>query len=113
MKDVHEKQPICPQCGQPHPAAPAVCPGCAGAAEPTQSLPASVSEWARNRDSLKMKWVASVLAFWVSAAVLGVVSVLDGRLNLVLTSIALGMLVLGLWLKTRYQLHLRKDPGGH
>lgn len=60
-----------------------------------------------------MKWVAAVLAFWVSAAVLGVVSVLDGRLNLVLTSIALGMLVLGLWLKTRYQLHLRKDPGGH
>jgi len=55
--------------------------------------------------------VASVIAFWVSAAVLGVVFFMDGKVNLVLASITLGMLFVGMWLKTRYQLHLRKDPG--
>ncbi len=68
------------------------------------------SDWARTRDGLKTKWVASVIAFWVSASILAVVLFIDGKLNLILTSITLGMLVIGVWLKTRYQLHLRKDP---
>jgi len=54
-----------------------------------------------------------VLAFWVSVAVLGAVFFIDGELNLVLVSIALGMLVIGVWLKSRYLLHLRKEPGRH
>jgi len=54
-----------------------------------------------------------VLAFWVSVAVLGLVFVMDGKLNLVLVSIALGMLVVGIWLKTRYQRHLRHETGRH
>jgi hypothetical protein len=57
--------------------------------------------------------VASVIAFWVSAGVLGIVAFLNRELNLILASIVLGMLFLGLWLKTRYQLHLRHDPDGH
>jgi hypothetical protein len=68
------------------------------------------SEWARARDSLKTKWIASVVAFWVSASVWGVVLFIDGKVNLILTSIVLGMLVIGMWLKTRYQLHLRNEP---
>ena len=68
------------------------------------------SEWVRARDSLKTKWIASVVAFWVSASVWGVVLLIDGKINLILTSIVLGMLVIGMWLKTRYQLHLRNEP---
>lgn len=62
---------------------------------------------------MKTQWVASVIAFWVSAGVLGVVSFLNREFNLILASIVLGMLFLGLWLKTRYQLHLRHDPDRH
>jgi hypothetical protein len=57
--------------------------------------------------------VAAVLAFWVSAAVLVIVFLVDGRLNLILVSICLGLLLVGVWLKTRYQMHLRRGPGGH
>jgi hypothetical protein len=71
------------------------------------------SDWVRTRDGLKTKWVASVIAFWVSAAILAAVLFIEGKLNLILTSITLGMLVIGVWLKTRYQLHLRKDPDRH
>ena len=67
--------------------------------------------WDRARKSLKTQWVASVIAFWVSAAVLGVVFVIQDKLNLILVSIVLGMLLIGVWLKTRYQLHVRKEPG--
>ena len=71
------------------------------------------AEWARARDGLKTKWVASVMAFWVSAAVLLLMFVIKGSLSLILLSIVLGMLIIGVWLKTRYQMHLRKDPGRH
>jgi high-affinity Fe2+/Pb2+ permease len=53
-------------------------------------------------------WVIAVLAFWVSAAISLLTLVVTGKLNLILTSITLGMLVLGVWLKIRYQLHQRK-----
>ena len=66
--------------------------------------------WDRARKTLKTQWVASVIAFWVSAAVLGVVFFIENKLNLILVSIVLGMLLIGVWLKTRYQLHLRKEP---
>lgn len=111
MNDAPDKLPTCPICGQAHPTAPDVCPACLVAALPPRLSPDAASEWARDRDRLKSQWVASVVAFWVSAAVLILVYLIDGKLNLILTSIVLGMLVLGLWLKTRYQVHLRKDPG--
>ena len=79
---------------------------------PPSDAPPAAEEWAALRDSLKMRWVAAVMAFWVSVAVLAVVSFLDGQLSLVLVSICLGLLVVGVWLKTRYQLHLRKGPAG-
>lgn len=71
---------------------------------------ADASDWAQRRDSLKLKWVASVLAFWVSVSVLGIVLLLDNRIDMTLVSISLGMLIIGIWLKTRYRLHLRKEP---
>jgi hypothetical protein len=70
------------------------------------------TEWVSVRDSLKTRWVAAVLAFWVSVLVLGAVSLIAGRLDLILLSICLGLLIVGLWLKSRYQLHLRRGPGG-
>lgn len=76
-------------------------------------LPAETESWSRTRDSLKMRWVAAVIAFWVSVGVLAAVFLMNGRLDLVLVSICLGLLVVGVWLKARYQLHLRHRPNGH
>ena len=73
----------------------------------------SSDDWSDLSRSLKTRWVAVVMAFWVSVMVLAAVFVLEGRLSIVLMSICLGLLVLGVWLKARYQLHLRKGPGGH
>jgi hypothetical protein len=110
MQDANEKQATCPHCGRQYPAAAGVCPDCGGTGEGGGVVSNGSKEWARTRDGLKTKWVASVIAFWVSAAVLGVVFFVDRKLNLVLTSICVGMLVIGMVLKARYQLHLRKDP---
>lgn len=70
-------------------------------------------EWTRVRDSLKTRWVASVVAFWISVAVLLVVFLLHNELNLILVSISLGLMIIGLWLKTLYQLHIRRQPRRH
>lgn len=73
----------------------------------------SGDDWSRVRDSLKTRWVAAVIAFWMSALMLVIMSLFEGRLNLVLASICLGLLMVGIWLKARYQLHLRKGSNGH
>lgn len=39
-----------------------------------------------------------------------IVFFIENKPNLTLISIVLGMLLIGVWLKTRYQLHLRRDP---
>ena len=72
----------------------------------------SDDDWYALSRSLKTRWVAAVMAFWVSVLVLVAVFFLEGRLSIVLTSICLGLLVVGIWLKARYQLHLRRGPGG-
>jgi hypothetical protein len=59
---------------------------------------------------MKLQWVAAVIAFWVSSAVLVVVYLMQEKLSLILVSVSLGMLVIGMWLKTRYQLHHRSEP---
>ena len=60
-------------------------------------------------DSDRKLWVIAVLAFWVSAGVTLVVMFTTEKLNLILVSITLGMMVLGIWLKVRYQLQHRKS----
>ena len=113
MKNANEKASFsttCAKCGHELPVGTKVCPGC-GAPSVAGALASDAwSIWDRARKTLKTQWVASVMAFWVSAAVLGVVFLLEGKLNLILVSIVLGMLIIGMWLKTRYQLHLRKEP---
>ncbi len=105
-----EKQVRCPHCGKLDPFTGGVCTHCGRARVADAPAADRLAEWERARDALKMKWVIAVIAFWVSAAVLAVVFIVDDRLDLVLVSIALGLLVLGVWLKTRYQVHLRSDP---
>ncbi len=68
------------------------------------------SEWIKQRDRAKLLWVVTTLAFWISLVILGVVFLMKGELNFVLISVVLGMLILGVWLKTRYQLMQRKEP---
>lgn len=55
--------------------------------------------------------MVSVLAFWISAGVTQAVMLTTGKLNQILIPIAFGMMVLGVWLKARYQLRQRKAGG--
>ena len=70
------------------------------------------AEWVQQRDQARRLWVIAVLGFWTTLAILAVVYFLNDELNLVLVSIAVGMMVLGVWLKARYQLILRRKPHG-
>lgn len=113
MPEARKDELKCHRCGHVHSTAVETCTDCGAAMENSAGPPAADAEWSTLRNSLKMRWVAAVMAFWVSAAVLVVVSFVDGQLNLILVSICLGLLMVGMWLKARYQLHLRKGPGGH
>ena len=53
-------------------------------------------------------WVIAVLAFWFCVAITLAVTLFTGKLDLVLVSITLGAMVLGVWLKARYQIQQRK-----
>ena len=113
MKNANETTSFsttCPKCGHELPVGTKVCPGCGAPSASGELASDAWSVWERARKTLKTQWVASVIAFWVSAAVLGVVFTIENKLNLILVSIVLGMLLIGVWLKTRYQLHLRKEP---
>lgn len=67
-------------------------------------------EWARKRDSMKTLWVVAVVCFWISTAILGVVFFLEDELNILLLSVSLGTMVLGVWLKARFQLYQNREP---
>lgn len=104
----------CTDCGHELPPGTKACPGC-GKATPASVEVASDpwSQWSRTGKTLRIQWVASVIAFWVSTAVLAVVFFIENKLNLILISVVLGMLLIGVWLKTRYQLHQRAEPKRH
>lgn len=70
------------------------------------------STWAKQRDTRKTLWVVAVLAFWGSAAMQVILYFYHESLNFVLMSVVLGTMILGVWLKARYQLHLRREPPG-
>lgn len=59
-------------------------------------------------ETARKLWVIAVLAFWVSAAVSLITMMMTGKLNLILVSVTLGMMVLGIWLKIRYQMRQRE-----
>jgi len=68
------------------------------------------SEWEQKRDRLKTLWVVAVVVFWVTCGVQLVMYLINGRIGFVLGSIILGTMILGVALKIRLQLHLRKGP---
>ncbi|MGB5725758.1 MAG: hypothetical protein WBM52_00935 [Thiogranum sp.] len=65
---------------------------------------------AESGDTSWKLWVV-VLAFWISAGVTLAVMLTTGKLNLNLVSITLGMMVLGVSLKARYQSGQGKARG--
>ncbi|MCU7882450.1 MAG: hypothetical protein KZQ66_19375 [Candidatus Thiodiazotropha sp. (ex Lucinoma aequizonata)] len=66
--------------------------------------------WSKQRDSLKTRWVILVVAFWVTGIIAVAMYLYNKELNFILTSIAIGMMILGTWLKSRYQIHVRNEP---
>ncbi len=70
----------------------------------------ATNEWERQRNSLKTMWVVSVLFFWITVAIQLGVYLLRAEISLILVSIILGMMILGVALKLRYQRHLQSDP---
>lgn len=60
-------------------------------------------------DTDRNLWVVTVLAFWVSVAITLGFRIYTGEFDLILVSITLGLMILGVWLKARYQLKQRKS----
>ena len=69
-----------------------------------------VTLWEREGERLKKLWIIAVVLFWFSVSFQAGLYFIEGSLNFVLLSVAAGMLILGVVLKARYQLHLRKKP---
>ena len=67
-------------------------------------------DWEQQCKQAKNLWIFAVFGFYVSIIVAGIVWFLHHEVNLVLVSVILGMMILGVWLKTRYQLLVRKGP---
>ena len=114
MSEVNPELFKCQRCGHELATDAEVCAACGAAKEDkagSGSDPVVDDDWATVGRSLKTRWVAAVLAFWVSTVILVIVFFIEGQLNLILISICLGLMIVGVWLKTRYQLHLRKEPG--
>jgi UPF0716 family protein affecting phage T7 exclusion len=65
--------------------------------------PGPGEELSRRLAQARTLWVIAVLGFWVTLGIIGVVIYVKGTLDLILVSVALGMMVLGVWLKARYQ----------
>ncbi|MEW8193263.1 MAG: hypothetical protein AB2793_06115, partial [Candidatus Thiodiazotropha sp.] len=67
-------------------------------------------DWEKQCGSLKARWVIAVVAFWVTALISAAMYAVNKELDFILTSIALGMLLIGIWLKSRYHRQLRQEP---
>jgi hypothetical protein len=70
----------------------------------------NIAQWERERDSLKTRWVLSVIAFWGTIVIQAIVYYLNETLSFVLLSIIFGMMALGVVLKARWQLHVKNKP---
>lgn len=93
----------CEACGAQNRYSNTVCGSCGIA------LPAVDRQWAKKRDRLKTLWVIAVVMFWLSLGFQVVLHEIQGRPNLILWSVILGMMVLGVGLKVRLRLHERKQ----
>jgi hypothetical protein len=73
----------------------------------------TLNEWERENNKLKTMWVVSIMLFWFSVSFQTVLYIMDQKLNLILTSVIGGMLVIGIALKIKLQRHLaRKERSG-
>lgn len=68
----------------------------------------TLNEWEKENSKLKSMWVVSIMLFWFSVSFQTVLYIVDNRLNLILTSVIGGMLVIGIALKIKLQRHLAK-----
>ncbi|MCB1863164.1 MAG: hypothetical protein KDI47_15750 [Gammaproteobacteria bacterium] len=71
----------------------------------------TLNEWEKENSKLKSMWVVSIMLFWFSVSFQTVLYIVDNRLNLILTSVIGGMLVIGIALKIKLQRHLAKKEG--
>jgi len=65
-------------------------------------------EWERENNKLKTMWVVAAMLFWFSVVFQAVFYYLDQTLNLILSSLIGGMLIIGIVLKFKLKLHLAK-----
>lgn len=68
-------------------------------------------EWEKENNKLKTMWVVAIMLFWFSVSFQTVLYIMDNKLNLILTSVIGGMLVIGIALKIKIQRHLAKKEG--
>ena len=108
MHKALESDVRCPRCGHQHAKPVDSCVACGSALDTAPERTDEQLDHPALLKTQKIQWVAAVVAFWISTGVLVVVFVLQQRLSLVLVSICLGLMILGIGLKLRYQLHLRK-----
>lgn len=105
----------CPGCGRSLSVGVKNCAHCdydltAEASEAAKDGSEQVTLWEREGERLKKLWIIAVVFFWFSASFQVGLFFIEGSLNFVLLSVVAGMLILGVVLKARYQLHLRKKP---
>ena len=110
-----QKDPIhCPECGREPAGTEQRCPHCGAAIDISAHDGGDDNgawvKWNREGDKIKNQWVIAVVAFWITVAIQVLVYFYHKELNFILLSIAGGMMVLGVWLKLRLKLHLRKEP---
>ena len=65
-------------------------------------------EWEKENNKLKTMWVVAIMLFWFSVSFQTVLYVMNNKLNLILTSVIGGMLVIGIVLKIKLKRHLAK-----
>jgi len=68
----------------------------------------TLNEWEKENNRLKTMWVVASLMFWFSVIFQTVLYFMDQKLNLILSSVIGGMLIIGIALKIRLQRHLAK-----
>ena len=100
----------CPECGASLSETDQICGQCGLGVSTADGVdrPEADAKWEKEAAKIKNFWVISVAMFWFTVSFQIALYILDGSLNLVLLSIAAGMMILGTFFKIRLQLHQRK-----
>ena len=73
----------------------------------------TLHEWEKESKKLKTMLVVCVMLFWFSVSFQTVLYIVDQTLNLILTSVIGGMLVIGIALKFKLQRHLARKENAN